>query len=91
MQTLARLELKFTNRYRVLREASGAEALATLRTAARKQPSPALGGHARPKTMGSGTVQIAGIERTFHSASSAEKTTAQIGQRLDICGRAQGY
>jgi len=56
VQTLARLELQFTDRWGVLNPKSGAEALAALRAAAGKQTATALRGHARAKTVGTGTM-----------------------------------
>jgi hypothetical protein len=64
---------------RVLR----AEQLATLGAAAGEQSATALRGHARAKTVGTGSMQITGIESTFHSATQA-KTTGQINELGDL-------
>jgi len=56
MQTLARLERQFTDRWAVLNAKSGTEALAPLGAAAGKQPAAALRRHARAKAVGSGTM-----------------------------------
>jgi hypothetical protein len=56
MQTLARLERQFTDRWRVLNAKSGAEALAPLGAAAGEQPATAFRRHARAKAVGSGTM-----------------------------------
>jgi len=50
-------------------EASGAEALAALRTAPSKQPPTALGSHPSAKPVGTGTMQVTWIEGTFHSTT----------------------
>jgi len=76
MQTLARLERQFTDRSSSRRELR-TEALAALGASTRQQSAAALGGHARAKSMSTSTVQIAGIESTFHSATRA-KTAGQI-------------
>jgi hypothetical protein len=77
VQTLTRLECqpldKLGDRTKLLRKASGAEALATLRAASSQQPTAALGGHTRSETMRSGTMQITGIKSTFHGATSGKK------------------
>jgi hypothetical protein len=54
-----------------------AELLAALGTAASQQSTAALGGHARTKAVGTGTMQITGVEGTFHSRTRA-KTTGEI-------------
>ena len=70
VQTLARLEGQLTNRWTACRAVLGTEALTPLRATPCQQTTATLGGHPGPKAMGSGTVQITGIERTFHSATS---------------------
>jgi hypothetical protein len=62
---------------------SGAEELASLGAAAGEQSATALRGHARAKTVGTGSMQITGIESTFHSATQA-KTTGQINELGDL-------
>jgi hypothetical protein len=72
VQTLARLE-EFTQ-CDPCRIALRAELLAALGTAARQQSTAALGGHARTKAVGPGTMQITGIKSTFHSATRTKTT-----------------
>ena len=50
-------------------EASGAEALAALRTSPSKQPPAALGSHPGAKPVGTRTMQVTWIEGTFHSTT----------------------
>jgi hypothetical protein len=56
VQTLARLERQFTDRWSVLNAESGTEALAPLGAAAGEQPATALRRHASAKAVGSGTM-----------------------------------
>ena len=56
VQTLARLERQFTDRWSVLNAESGTEALAPLGAAAGKQAATAFRGHARAKAVGTGTM-----------------------------------
>jgi len=92
MQTLARLErqpLVQMGSLEALTRPLGAEALAALRAAASQQSAAAFGGHARSETMGSGTVQIAGVKSTFHSATSGNLRGKSSNRK--ICERRQGY
>ena len=75
VQTLARLERQFTDRKRPEGIALRAELLAALGAAAGEQSTAALGGHARTKAVGTGTMQITGVEGTFHSSATRAKTT----------------
>ena len=71
MQSLARLERQFTDRSSSKRELR-AEFLAALRTTTCQQCAAALRCHAGTKSVGTGTMQIAGVESTFHSATRAK-------------------
>jgi hypothetical protein len=76
VQTLARLKRQFTDRKAPFsRIALRAELLAALGTAASQQSTAALGGHARAEAVGTGTMQITGVEGTFHSSATRAKTT----------------
>jgi hypothetical protein len=90
VQTLARLERQFTDWDSLTGLTSGAEALAALRTAPRKQPPAAFGGHTCAKPVGTGTMQITRVEGTFHSAN-LEKNRGAKQRSRDICERRQGY
>ena len=71
MQTLARLERQFTDRSSSERKLR-AEFLAALRATTGQQCAPAFRCHAGTKSVGTGTMQIAGVECTFHSATRAK-------------------
>jgi hypothetical protein len=83
MQTLARLERQFTDRWPPRNRASRAEALAALCTPPSKHLPTALGRHSRAKTVGTGTMQVTWIEGTFHKATWA-KSTGQINELADL-------
>ena len=76
MQTLARLERQFTDRSSSKRNLR-AEFLAALGATTCQQCAAAFRCHAGTKSVGTGTMQIAGVESTFHSATRA-KTAGQI-------------
>jgi hypothetical protein len=88
MQTLARLERQFTDRVALI--ALRTETLAAFGAPAGKQSAAALGGHARAETVGAGTMQITGIESTFHSATREQKPRAK-SRGWAIYERRQGY
>src|SRR5882757_4399657 len=68
----------------------GTEAFAALRPAAGQQSATTLRGHARAKTVGTGSMQITGIESTFHSAPLKQKPLAK-SMNWEIYERRQGY
>ena len=79
VQTFARLErqrLDWLGDRKVPSNALRAESLAALGTTTGQQVAAALGGHAGTKSMGTGTMQIAGIKSTFHSTASGKLTGA---------------
>jgi hypothetical protein len=56
VQTLARLERQFTDRWTALLSALGTEALAAFGAAPGQQSTATLGSHARAETVGTGTM-----------------------------------
>ena len=69
MQSLARLERQFADRNEVRRDALRTETLAALGAATSQHGASALGGHARAETVSADSVQVTGVESTFHGAT----------------------
>src|ERR1700759_4296615 len=89
VQPLARLERQFTDRNVIRRDALRTEALAAFRATSSQQGATALGGHARAETVSADSVQITGVESTFHGATR----TKLWGKSMDwaIYKGRQGY
>jgi len=73
-----------------LAQALRAEALAAFRTATGQQTTTGFRGHARPEPVGARSVQVTGIECTFHSGSRCVYEEA-TQPRATFAERREGY